>query len=146
MESLIGPVQAFSLRLILAMAWLPILFQSPLHAEVQDVPPIGRHYDLAVITEMQPPEDTYQMGQGVVVDIDGDGGDDVIFFGHTPGVGQGYDTDPQPLYIMVRNSDGVLENRVDDLLNGRHKPSTSRIGLVSTIANNAKKVALINPH
>jgi len=62
-ESLIGPAQVFSLRFILQIAWLPILFQSPLHAEVQDVPPIGRHYDIPVITELTPPEDTYQMGQ-----------------------------------------------------------------------------------
>jgi len=116
--SLIGPSHTFSLRLILSIAWLPIFFHSPLHAEVLDDPPIGRHYDIPVIIEILPPEDTYQISKSAVADLTGDGRSSVIYFGRTPGWSVGYDTDPQPLYIMIPNEDGILENRVDDVLVG----------------------------
>jgi hypothetical protein len=102
------------LSILLLTLWVSV--QPPLIAQVQDDPPIGRHYDIPVITELPPPEDTYRIGKNAVADLTGDGRNSIVFFGITPGTGQTYDSDPEPLYVMAPNEDGVLVDRTYELV------------------------------
>ena len=99
------------------VAYTCLFFLSAPSVHAQEYPPIGRHYANTIALIPAEFEDNLGMGQGPVVDVSGNGLDDVVFTGEEPG----HNSDPEaeaPLYIMTRNDDGLLFNGAATIMNG----------------------------
>jgi len=79
----------------------------------QESDPIGRHYASPIDLLLPEPEQNFYMSQPEVLDINGDGRDDVAF----SELGDHVD-DPAPLYIFTSNEAGSMENSTHVLIEG----------------------------
>jgi len=83
----------------------------------QEDPPIGRHYANHIILIPEGSEDVLGMNGPDVFDINGDGRDDVAFFKQELDP-DAHNDDPTQLQIWTSNSDGLLENSTNEIMEG----------------------------
>jgi Ca2+-binding RTX toxin-like protein len=83
----------------------------------QEYPPIGRHYANTITLIPSESEQSLHIGPRLVVDVNGDGLNDVVYTGAEDEGFFNPDADA-PLYIMIRNDVGLLVNAAATIMNG----------------------------
>ncbi len=107
-------MKKFSLKILqhfLVIFAFPIAFCA--NSAFAQTNPVGRHYAYGVeLVELEPsPGELLGMSQPEVLDVNGDGRDDVVF----SAIGVELE-DPTPLFVLTGNEAGILENSTQILI------------------------------